>query len=201
MRAQRTIARRLLDRLRLEVANVRPDVWLVQAVSDALPTDAFARLRATLLRLTGARVGAGTVIGGRVRVTGGRRPHARLAIGERCFVNDGAHFDAAAPITIGDAVYLGHQVTVITSTHEIGDASCRARDVIAQPVTIGDGSWIGARATLLPGVTIGRGVIVAAGAVVTGPVEDDQLVGGVPARVIRTLPEGAPDRARSPHES
>lgn len=61
----------------------------------------------------------------------------------------------------------------------------------ARPIHIGADCWIGARATILPGVRIGRGVTVAAGAVVTKDVEDQVLVGGVPARVIRKLGEGA----------
>jgi serine acetyltransferase len=55
------------------------------------------------------------------------------------------------------------------------------------PVRIGDGSWIGTRAVILPGVTIGRRVLVAAGAVVARDVPDDSLVAGNPARVVRTL--------------
>ena len=168
-------------------------LWFAHAVGNALPPDAFARLRAAIFRMAGTSIGTGTVLGGRLTISGGPRPHERLVIGERCFINDDARFDVSAPITIGDAVYFGHAVTVITSSHEIGDASCRARDVVSQTVTIGSGSWIGARATILPGVTIGRGVIVAAGAVVTGRVEDNHLVGGVPARTIRVLPATAPE--------
>ena len=55
------------------------------------------------------------------------------------------------------------------------------------PVRIGDGTWVGARAMILPGVTIGKRVVVAAGSVVTRDVPDDSLVAGNPARVIRSL--------------
>ncbi len=63
----------------------------------------------------------------------------------------------------------------------------RAGRSIAAPVVIEPGSWIGARATILGGVTIGEGAVVAAGAVVTRSVPPDTLVGGVPATVIREL--------------
>jgi maltose O-acetyltransferase len=70
--------------------------------------------------------------------------------------------------------------------------SRRAGDLKAEPVTIGDGAWIGARATILPGVTIGGGAVVAAGSVVTRDLPANVLAGGVPARVIRELTVEAP---------
>ena len=67
------------------------------------------------------------------------------------------------------------------------------------PITIGDGCWIGARAIILPGVTLGRRVLVAAGAVVTRDVPDDSLVAGNPARVVRSL-EYPPGCKRAWHD-
>jgi acetyltransferase-like isoleucine patch superfamily enzyme len=61
------------------------------------------------------------------------------------------------------------------------------RPHVEAPVVIGDGTWVGARAMVLPGVTIGRRVVVAAGSVVTRDVPDDVLVAGNPARVVRPL--------------
>ena len=84
-------------------------------------------------------------------------------------------------------MYLGHEVSIITSSHEIGPTERRAYGSVAEPVVIEPGAWIGARATLLPGVTIGKGAIVGAGAVVTRSVEADTLVAGVPARMLRRL--------------
>ena len=79
-------------------------------------------------------------------------------------------------------------VIIITDDHEIGPPWHRCGDRVARPVVIEDGVWIGARVTLLPGVTIGRGSVVAAGAVVNKDVPPNTLVGGVPARILRTLP-------------
>ncbi len=76
---------------------------------------------------------------------------------------------------------------LITSTHEIGPHQYRAGKDTTRPITIGDGVWIGARAVVLPGVTIGNGSIVAAGAVVNRPVGSNVLVAGVPARFVKHL--------------
>ena len=172
---------------RQEVANLHPRLWFAQTVSAALPPFVGARLRAALLRFAGLRIGKGTVLGGRVWIGGGPRPAARITIGEDCFVNDGVRFDTTALITIGDDVAIGHGVTVVTSSHEIGDHRRRSMALTGEPVGIGSASWIGARAMILPGVTIGHGAIVAAGAVVDRSVAPGTLVGGVPARPIRDL--------------
>ena len=85
------------------------------------------------------------------------------------------------------SVFLGPFVRLITNEHEMGGPQQRAANNAAPPITIGDGTWIGAGATVLGGVTIGRGCMVAAGAVVTPDVPDNTVVGGVPARAIKTL--------------
>ena len=82
---------------------------------------------------------------------------------------------------IGAGCFLAMHVVVGTWTHEIGPEAQRAGPTSVRPVTIADGCWIGARATILPGVTVGRGCIVAAGAVVSGDCEPNGLYAGVPA--------------------
>lgn len=110
-----------------------------------------------------------------------------IAIGARTFINDFCCFENVERIALGNDVALGLQVTVITSTHELGTDARRAGPWRIEPVTIHDGCWIGARATILPGVTIGAGTIVAAGAVVTSDCEPNHLYAGVPARIVRKL--------------
>jgi maltose O-acetyltransferase len=90
-------------------------------------------------------------------------------------------------VTIGNNVSFGHQVIVLTNTHDIGPASRRAATLCSKAVTIGNGAWLGARCTILPGVTIGDGAVVAAGSVVNEDVPANVLVAGVPARLVRLL--------------
>ncbi|MBC8135210.1 MAG: acyltransferase, partial [Fibrella sp.] len=110
-------------------------------------------------------------------------------VGDRCRLNSPLYLDASAPITIGNGVAIGHHVMIVTTGHEIGSPEMRSGRHLHEPVTIGDGAWIAANVTLLPGVTIGRGAVVAAGAVVTKDVPENTLVGGVPARILRKLPD------------
>ena len=107
----------------------------------------------------------------------------RIRIGDRCFVNCGTVLVSVKEIVIGDDVAFANEVCVMDSnSHGLeGGAHVEA------PVHIGDGTWLGARAMVLPGVTIGKRVMVAAGAVVTRDVPDDVLVAGNPARVVRSL--------------
>ena len=75
----------------------------------------------------------------------------------------------------------------MTNTHKLGTAEQRATDLIAHPIAIGDGAWLGARCTVLPGVTVGAGAVVAAGSVVTKDVPPNALAAGVPAVVKRMM--------------
>lgn len=110
-----------------------------------------------------------------------------IHLGERVFINSGCRFQDQGSITIGDDALIGHNVVIATLNHEVNPAD-RATTV-PQPVRLGNSVWIGANATILPGVTIGDGSIVAAGAVVTKDVPSMTIVGGVPARKIRDIEE------------
>jgi len=114
---------------------------------------------------------------------GGRQ----LTVGPQTLINYGCFFDLGAATTIGARCSLGYQVMVLTCTHEPGSADARAGTAVARPVVIEDGCWIGARATILPGVTVGRGCVVAAGSVVTTSCEPHGLYAGAPARRVRDL--------------
>jgi acetyltransferase-like isoleucine patch superfamily enzyme len=107
----------------------------------------------------------------------------RMRIGDRVFVNCGTVLLAVLEIEIGDDVALANEVYVMDSNSH----GVEGRPHVEAPVRIGDGTWVGARAMILPGVTIGKRVVVAAGSVVTRDVPDDVLVAGNPARVVREL--------------
>ena len=106
-----------------------------------------------------------------------------IRIGDRVFVNCGTVLISVRGITVGDDVALANEVYVMDSNSH----GVEGRPHVEAPVTIGDGTWVGARAMILPGVTIGKRVVVAAGSVVTRDVPDDVLVAGNPARVVRSL--------------
>ena len=120
----------------------------------------------------------------------------RMRIGDRVFVNCGTVLISVLEITIGDDVALANEVYVMDSNSH----GVEGRPHVEAPVRIGDGTWVGARAMILPGVTIGKRVVVAAGSVVTRDVPDDVLVAGNPARVVRPL-EYPPGCRRAWHDA
>jgi acetyltransferase-like isoleucine patch superfamily enzyme len=118
-----------------------------------------------------------------------------IRFGDRCFVNVGSTIIAVEEIVVGDDVAFANDVYVMDSdSHGV-----EGKPHKQAPIRIGDGCWIGARAMILPGVTLGKRVLVAAGAVVTRDVPDDSLVAGNPARVIRAL-EYPPGCRRAWHD-
>ncbi len=110
-----------------------------------------------------------------------------IAFGKDVFINSGCHFQDQGGITIGDGALIGHNVVLATVNHDL-DPKNNRRNHYA-PITIGNHVWIGSNATILPGVTIGEWSVVAAGAVVTKDVPPYCVVGGVPARIIKTVEE------------
>jgi acetyltransferase-like isoleucine patch superfamily enzyme len=139
-------------------------------------------------RAVGFKIGRGTSVGKGWHVEGMGRPYGRLTIGERCLIR-GARFELNAPVSIGDGVVVSDDVLVTTDIHEIGSSEGRMGRLRSRPLSIGGGCWIGRRSMVL-GVNVGAGSIVASGAVVTKDVPANVMVGGVPARVIRELPAG-----------
>lgn len=92
-----------------------------------------------------------------------------------------------APVRIGDYCMIGPNTLITTVNHPLSPKGRRARLSQVKPVTIGNDVWIGGNCTLLPGVTIGNNVIVAAGSVVTKDIPDNCVVAGVPAKKIKEL--------------
>ncbi len=109
------------------------------------------------------------------------RKDGYLSIGAHSRINRGCLLDARGPLRIGENVSVSAEVAIITTQHrpEAPDFAVESR-----PVVIEDHVWIGMRAMILPGVTVGRGSVVAAGAVVTKDVPALSVVAGVPAKQI-----------------
>lgn len=108
-----------------------------------------------------------------------------IRVEKHVFINSGCSFQDQGGIFIGEGALIGHNVTIATLNHD--PLPSKRGDTIPSPVHIGKKCWIGANATILPGVTIGEGAIVAAGAVVSRDVPPYAIVGGVPARVIKYI--------------
>jgi maltose O-acetyltransferase len=160
---------------------------LLRIVLWPLPMNVGGRLRALAMKLAGFRIGYGTIFAQLPTFTGDGALYGHLRVGGLCWFNVGCFFDLGAPVTVGHNVSFGQQVMVLTSSHVIGPSGRRAAGLVYKPVTIGSGAWLGARCTILPGVSIGDGAIVAAGAVVHQDVPANVLVAGVPARIVRSL--------------
>ena len=105
-----------------------------------------------------------------------------VAIGRGTTIGRNCLLDSRGGITLGRDVNVSSFVLLITGTHDVQSGDAFA-DSYA-PIVVGDRAWIATRATVLGGVTIGEGAVVAAGAVVTRDVEPFSIVGGVPARPI-----------------
>jgi maltose O-acetyltransferase len=106
--------------------------------------------------------------------------------GKRVYFNVNCVVLDVCKIEIGDHVLFGPNVHIYTATHPI-DAEARRKQSIGKPVRIGSDCWIGGNAIILPGVTIGNGTIVAAGAIVTKNLPENVMAAGSPARIIKKL--------------
>ncbi|MBO0992544.1 acyltransferase [Bacillus sp. SD088] len=110
-----------------------------------------------------------------------------LVIEQGVFLNHNVFIDSWEKVLIQENTAIAFDVLICTSSHKIGGPFKRAGDSDRKPVVIGQGCWIGARATILPGVMIGDGCIIAAGSVVNKDCKAHTLYAGVPAKEIRPL--------------
>lgn len=104
-----------------------------------------------------------------------------IKVGKGVFINSGCCFQDQGGITIGDGCLIGHQVVFATINHDL-EPDKRGNMRFA-PIVLGNNVWVGAHATILQGVTIGDGAVIAAGAVVTKDVPPKAIVAGVPAKI------------------
>lgn len=170
-----------------QVWRIQPRIRLVHLVAGILPESMFGPIRCWALRRAGAYVGYRSAFYGRIRLHGFRPKGSDLYLGDRVRISPRMSIDLSGPVRFEDDVCIGHDVMVLTADHQVGPPTRRCEKILPRPVTIRRGAWIGARATILPGVTIGEGSIVAAGSTVFRDVPANSLVGGSPARVIRML--------------
>ena len=108
-----------------------------------------------------------------------------ITIGKRVFINHACSFLDMGGIILEDDVLIGPKVNLITENHPLNPLE--RRGMLCKPILIRRNAWIGAGATILPGVTIGENSVVAAGAVVSKNVPSNTVVGGIPAKIIKTI--------------
>ncbi len=197
--------RRYLNRAVLAVARwvehhgaIQPGTDLADSFGTFGADSYVAHPTATLYGARSIHVGSGTLIGKNASLLVGYSPddvdlpERGLVIGDRCVIGARAVITAHESIEIGDDVWFGQNVFISDASHGYQDPETPIGDQLGrhQPIVIGAGSWIGHGAVILPGTTIGRNVVVAAGSVVRGHVEDHAVVAGVPAKVVRRFVPG-----------
>lgn len=136
-------------------------------------------VRKAVLRLMGASLAKNVAIYGGNEY---RNPKG-LKVGKGSALGHRAILDARRGLNIGENVCFGTEVMIWSLHHDYDDVNFK---VVGAPVNIGNYVWLGSRCVILPGVTIGEGAVIAAGAVVTKDVEPYAIFGGVPAKRIGT---------------
>lgn len=143
-------------------------------------------------------IGKDTLIGPEISLSAGMVPgqecitYPVVSIGDRCLIGRGSGIVGHFSIEIGNDVWTGHNVYITDQNHGYEDVT-RPISEQSQPeraVKIGDGSWLGYGSVVLPGVTIGRHVVIGANSVVTHDIPDFSVAVGTPAKVIKTFADG-----------
>lgn len=163
------------------VANVQR-AMAITAMLNRLTFNDAEEIRAVFSDLIGKKVDESFILIPPFYSTGG----TDIRIGRNVFINQNCTMYDLAGLDIGDDVMIGPNVSIITSCHPISPSQ-RHTAVIAKPIRIERNVWIGAGATIIGGVTIGENSVVGAGSVVTRDVPSNTLVGGNPAKVIRSI--------------
>lgn len=153
-------------------------LWILVSlfVSSTLPGSS---VRVFLLRRFGAEIDQGVVIKPRVRI---KFPW-RLAIGRNSWIGEGAWIDNLADVKIGQDCCVSQGVYICTGNHDWSQPSF---DLKVEPVILEDGCWLGAFSKIAPGVTIQRSAVVAMGAIVFSDVDENMVVSGNPASVLKS---------------
>lgn len=179
-----SVGKRILARLPIWLQRSLRQLWItyqgftlfVATLVGFVPSHHFRRFM--YRRIFGLKLGKGSIIHWQARFF-----HiAGVEIGQYCNIGNNAFLDGRRGLTIGNCVATGSEIMIYTLQHDIESPSF---EVTGGPVVIEDYVYLGPRVIILPNVHIGRGAVVAAGAVVTQDVPEYAVVGGVPARFIR----------------
>lgn len=166
-----------------EMGEVWEIVFRAQRLSPALnASTTIDEMRERLSQLIGSAIDKSSTIFVPFHTNFGRH----IKIGKNVFINHACSFLDMGGITIEDDVLIGPRVNLTTENHPLDTR--KRKDLDLKSILIKRNAWIGAGATILPGVTIGENSIVAAGAVVNKDVPDNTIAGGIPAKLIKTIP-------------
>ena len=162
--------------------------YIFICLSNIMPNFGYlSKNRYRILKLAGMRFKGKATIFGPLTIT----PYAgvkNLTIGNNVFLNTEIRFGVpVAKVIIGNNAAIGPRVSFETTGHGLLYTNGQSRGSTYKDIIIEEGAWIGANVTILGGVTIGKGSVVAAGAVVTKDVPPYTLVGGVPAKQIKKI--------------
>ncbi|AXF05541.1 acyltransferase [Paraburkholderia hospita] len=142
----------------------------------------------------GLRLGDRVNVGAYARLVVGTdigRPGSYIHIGDGCGIGEYSSVGGSGGVTIGRNTIIGQHFTAHPENHNFSDLSrpIREQGTTRKPIVIGDDCWLGARVTVLAGVTIGEGCVIAAGSVVTRDVPPLSVVAGIPGRIVGIRPE------------
>lgn len=142
----------------------------------------FGKLRWHFWQAHMKSLGEGSFISYKVKIRAARN----ITIGKHTRINNYTILDGRGGLTIGDDVLIGFESLILSSSHRFSNPSIpiRLQGMESAPIKIGNDVWLGARVIILPGVTIGDGAVVGAGAVVTKNIPPLTIAVGVPARPI-----------------
>lgn len=154
----------------------------ITAKLNRLTFDDADEIRALFSELTGKKVDENFLLLPPFYTAGGNE----IRVGQNVFINQNCTCYDLGGVDISDDVMIGPNVNIITTSHPLAPSQRRAV-TIGKPIVIARNVWIAAGATIIGGVTIGENAVVAAGSVVTKDVPPNTLVGGNPARVIRSI--------------
>ncbi len=143
----------------------------------------FFGLKRRLFNLIGITVGKNTKIVAPVHINS----EAKLEIGEECWIGRDFKIDGNGKVYIGNNCDLAPEVVISTGSHKIGNKDRRAGEGINHTTKIGNSTWIGTRCTIIEGSSVGNSCILGSCTLVNKDIEENTLVGGVPARLIRRL--------------
>ena len=180
--AAKIIYRRTPDSAAM-LANVKR-AMAITARLNRLTFDDADEIRALFSQLIGKKVDESFLLIPPFYTAGGDE----IRIGRHVFVNQNCTFYDLGGLEIADDVMIGPNVSLITSGHPLEPSQRRAA-TIGKPIVVEKGVWIAAGAIIIGGVTVGAHSVVAAGSVVTKDVPANTMVGGNPARVIRSIGE------------